>query len=205
MDQAAQDRIKREIEDDVRTLLPGRRGAPGRVAIAPRRPAHRAGRAAALPDPHRTPRTAPRTARARRRQSRNSRGHPRPGTQAVPVRAWPGGGLRSRTSGSGSKMPAATSRGGLVMALDDQGGAADSDITHVMVRLKAAGAGNRRHADHRGHREQPRGGHPVGAGPHQRAARLRTTARSQRGSQTAWLTRAYAGYGRNDCRLRICR
>ena len=34
-------------------------------------------------------------------------------------------------------MPAATSRGGLVMALDDPGEAAESDITHVMVRLKA--------------------------------------------------------------------
>jgi len=37
-------------------------------------------------------------------------------------------------------------------------------------------AGHRGHADRRGHREQPRGGHPLGPDPHPRTPRLRAAA-----------------------------
>ena len=85
MDQAAKDRIRNEIEDEVRTLFPG---AVRRVDWQSHSddPALRAGRAAALAGPYRTARPTQRAARARRGIQEVPE-CPRPGRQAVPARA----------------------------------------------------------------------------------------------------------------------
>jgi len=88
MDQAAQDRIKREIEDHVRTLLPD--GALRRVEWQSHHDDPHIEPGELLPSLILTepPGTAPRTARTRP-GNQEIPGHPRPGTQAVPVRAAP--------------------------------------------------------------------------------------------------------------------
>lgn len=106
MDQATQDRIKREIEDHVRTLLPD--GAVRRVEW----PSH-------SDDPHIEPGellpslilTEPPGRRRGRPEPGQAIKNSRPSTardSSSSGTSCPGGGLRSRTSGSGSKMPAAT-------------------------------------------------------------------------------------------------
>jgi len=135
MDQAAQDRIKREIEDHVRTLLPD--GAVRRVEW----PSHH-------DDPHIEPgELIPSLILAEPPGRR--RGRPEPGQAIKKFQAIHGPGLKQfryelprrwpeiHNLGIGFEDATGHSRGGLVMALDDQGGeAAGSDITHVMVRLK---------------------------------------------------------------------
>ena len=106
MDQAAQDRIKREIEDHVRTLLPD--GAVRRVEW----PSHH-------DDPHIEPGELLPSLILTEPPGRR-RGRPEPGQAIKKFQAihgpglkqfryeLPRRGLRSRTSGSGSKTPAAT-------------------------------------------------------------------------------------------------
>lgn len=134
MDQAAQDRIKREIEDHVRTLLPD--GAVRRVEW----PSHH-------DDPHIEPGELLPSLILTEPPGRR-RGRPEPGQAIKKFQAIHGPGLKQfryelprrwpeiRNLGIGFEDASGHSRGGIVMALDDQGGAADSDITHVMVRLK---------------------------------------------------------------------
>ena len=132
MDQAAKDRIRNEIEDEVRTLFPG---AVRRVDWE----SH-------SDDPHFEPGgllpslilTAP----------PGRIGRPGPGAAFKKLQRAHGPALKQfrrdlaqrwpeiQHLGFGFEDASGHSRGGIVMALDDQGGAADSDITHVMVRLK---------------------------------------------------------------------
>jgi hypothetical protein len=135
MDQAAKDRIKREIEDHVRTLLPD--GAVRRVEW----PSHH-------DDPHIEPGELLPSLILTEPPGRR-RGRPEPGQAIKKFQAIHGPGLKQfryelprrwpeiQNLGIGFEDASGHSRGGIVMALDDQSGeAADSDITHVMVRLK---------------------------------------------------------------------
>lgn len=135
MDQAAKDRIRNEIEDEVRTLFPG---AVRRVDWQ----SH-------SNDPHYEPGellpslilTAPPGRRI---------GPPGPGAAFKKLQRAHGPALKQfrrdlaqrwpeiQHLGFGFEDASGHSRGGgIVMALDDPGEAAGSDIIHVMVRLKA--------------------------------------------------------------------
>lgn len=134
MDQAEEDRIRHEIEEEVRTLFPG---AVRRVDWQSH--GH---------DPHFEPEELLPSlilAEPPRRRS----GRPQPGEAfkkfqdahgpAVKqfrrelAQRWP----EIQHLGIGFEDDSGHSRGGLVIALNNQSGAAESDITNVMVRLKA--------------------------------------------------------------------
>jgi hypothetical protein len=134
MDQAAKDRIRREIEDEVRTLFPGavRRVdwqshsndphfEPGELLpslILTEPPGRRIGR----PEPGAAYRKFQRAYGPALKQFRRDL-----------AQRWP----EVQNLGFGFEDASGHSRGGLVMALDDLRQAAESDIIHVMVRLKA--------------------------------------------------------------------
>src|SRR6476661_418623 len=134
MDQAAKDRIRNEIEDEVRTLFSG---AVRRVDWE----SH-------SNDPHYEPGellpslilTAPPGRRI---------GPPGPGAAFKKLQRAHGPALKQfrrdlaqrwpeiQNLGIGFEDASGHHRGGIIMALDDPGAAAGSDIIHVMVRLKA--------------------------------------------------------------------
>ena len=58
-------------------------------------------------------------------------------------------------------------------------------LTPVPGSPRARGPGDAGHADHRGHRGQPRGGRALGPGPHPRAAGLRAAQRAGAGARRA--------------------
>ena len=134
MNQATKDRIKREIEDEVRTLFAGavRRVdweshsndphfEPGELLpslILTEPPGWRIGR----PEPGAAFKKFQRAHGPAVRQFRRDL-----------AQRWP----EIQNLGIGFEDASGHHRGGLVMALDDPGAAAGSDIIHVMVRLKA--------------------------------------------------------------------
>ena len=134
MDQATKDRIRQEIEDEVRTLFAGavRRVdweshsndphfEPGELLpslILTEPPGWRIGR----PEPGAAFRKFQRAHGPAVKQFRRDL-----------AQRWP----EIQNLGIGFEDASGHHRGGIVMALDDPGQAADSDITHVMVRLKA--------------------------------------------------------------------
>jgi hypothetical protein len=134
MDQAAKDRIRNEIEDEVRTLFPGtvRRVdwqshsndphyepgelLPSLVLAEPR------GRRIAQPGPGAAFKKLQRAHGPALKQFRRDL-----------AQRWP----EVQHLGFGFEDASGHSRGGgLVMAVDDPGQAAENDIIHVMVRLK---------------------------------------------------------------------
>src|SRR5215471_4271346 len=134
MDQATKDRIRHEIEDEVRTLFsdavrrvdwqshrddphfePGEL-LPSLILTEP--PGRRRGR----PQP-----------RAAFKKFQDAHGPAVKQLRRELAQRWP----EIQHLGIGFEDASGHSRGGLVIALDDQGEAAGSDITHVMVRLKA--------------------------------------------------------------------
>ena len=134
MDQATKDRIRREIEDEVRTLFPGavRRVdwqshsddphfEPGELLpslILTEPPGRRRGR----PEPG-----------AAFKKFQNAHGPAVRQFRHELVQRWP----EIQHLGIGFEDDSGHSRGGLVIPLGDRGEAAGNDITHVMVRLKA--------------------------------------------------------------------
>jgi hypothetical protein len=134
MDQAAKDRIQHEIEDQVRTLFSGavRRVEwlqhsddphiePGELLpqlVLTEPPGRRRGR----PEPAEALKKFQNTHGPAVKQFRYELSQRWPEIQHLGI-------AFENASGHG--------RGGLVIALDGRGGAAESDITHVMVRLKA--------------------------------------------------------------------
>ena len=134
MDQAAKDRIRNEIEDEVRTLLPvavrrvdwqshsnDPQFEPGELlpSLILTEPS---GRRIGPPEPAAAFKKLQRTHGPAVKQFRRDL-----------AQRWP----EILHLGFGFEDASGHSRGGLVMALDDLGEAAESDITHVMVRLKA--------------------------------------------------------------------
>ena len=134
MDQATKDRIRNEIEDEVRTLFPGT--------------VHRVDWQSHSDDPHYEPEellpslvlTEPPGRRRGRpepdaafKRFQNAHGPAVRQFRHELVQRWP----EIQHVGIGFEDASGHSRGGLVMALDDPREAAESDITHVMVRLKA--------------------------------------------------------------------
>jgi hypothetical protein len=134
MDQATKDRIRHEVEDEVRTLFPD---TVRRVDWQSHRD-----------DPHFEPGellpslilTEPPGRRSRRpepgaafKKFQDAHGPAIKQFRRELAQRWP----EIQHLGIGFEDASGHSRGGLVIALDDQGEAAASDITHVMVRLKA--------------------------------------------------------------------
>jgi len=134
MDQATKDRIRNEIEDEVRTLFAG---AVRRVNWE----SH-------SNDPHYEPGELLPSLIVTEPSGRRI-GRPGPGAAFKKLQRAHGPAVKQfrRTLaqrwpeiqhlGFGFEDASGHSRGGLVMALDDPGAAPESDITHVMVRLKA--------------------------------------------------------------------
>jgi len=134
MDQATKDRIRHEIEDEVRTLFAGavRRVdweshsndphfEPGELLpslILPEPPGWRIGG----PEPGAAFKKFQRAHGPAVRQFRRDL-----------AQRWP----EIQNLGIGFEDASGHHRGGIVMALDDPGAATASDIVHVMVRLKA--------------------------------------------------------------------
>jgi hypothetical protein len=134
MDRATKDRIRHEIEDEVRTLFPGAvrrvdwqshsddpQFEPGELLpslILTEPPGRRRGR----PEPGEA-----------FRKFQNTHGPAVKQFRRELAQRWP----EIQHLGIGFEDASGHHRGGLVIALDDQGAAAESDITHVMVRLKA--------------------------------------------------------------------
>jgi hypothetical protein len=134
VDQAAKDRIQHEIEDQVRTLFPG---AVRRVEWpSPRDDPHiEPGEllpSLILTEPPGRRRGRPEPAEALKK-FQNTHGPAIKQFRRELARRWP----EIQHLGIGFEDASGHSRGGLVIALDDQGEAAENDITHVMVRLKA--------------------------------------------------------------------
>lgn len=133
MDQAAKDRIQQEIEDQARTLFPG-------VVRQVEWPQH-------SDDPHIEPGellpmlvVAEPPGRRRRQPSealkafQNTHGQAAKQFREELSQRWP----QVQHLGITFEDAAGRRRGGMIIALDDQGRTTESDITHVMVRLKAA-------------------------------------------------------------------
>ena len=129
MDQAAKDRIRHEIEDEVRTLFPGT--------------VRRVDWQSPSNDPHYEPgELLPSLVLAEPRGRRI--GSPGPGAAFKKLQRAHGPALKQFRRDLAQRWPEVQhlgfgfehSRGGLVMAVDDPGQAAENDIIHVMVRLK---------------------------------------------------------------------
>ena len=133
MDQAAKDRIQHEIEDEVRSSSGARcAGSSGSRTTTTR----------TIEPGELLPSLILTEPPGRRRAARARRGiqeipeRPRPGTQAVPARAGTAV-AEIQHLGFGFEDASGHSRGGSRHGPRRPGEAAESDITHVMVRLKA--------------------------------------------------------------------
>ena len=129
MDEAAKDRIRNEIEDEVRTLFPGT--------------VRRVDWQSHSNDPHYEPGELLPSLILTEPPGRR-RGRPEPGQAIKKFQAIHGPALKQFRRDLAQRWPEVQhlgfgfehSRGGLVMAVDDPGQAAENDIIHVMVRLK---------------------------------------------------------------------
>jgi hypothetical protein len=134
MDQAAKDRIRNEIEDEVRTLFPD---AVRRVDWQSHSddPHFEPGEllpSLVLTEPPGRRRGRPEPAQAFKK-FQNAHGPAVKQFRRKLAQRWP----EIQHLGIGFEDASGHSRGGLVITLDDPGEAAENDITHVMVRLKA--------------------------------------------------------------------
>jgi hypothetical protein len=134
MDQATKDRVRQEIEDEVRTLFPG---AVRRVDWQSHSddPHFEPGEllpSLVLTEPPGRRRGRPEPGEAFKR-FQNAHGPAVRQFRHELVQRWP----EIHHLGIGFEDASGHSGGGLVIALNDRGGAVESDITHVMVRLKA--------------------------------------------------------------------
>jgi hypothetical protein len=134
VDQATKDRIRREIEDEVRTLFPD---AVRRVDWQSHSddPHFEPGEllpSLVLTEPPGRRRGRPEPGEAFKR-FQNAHGPAVKQFRREMTQRWP----EIHHLGIGFEDASGHSRGGLVISLDDRDGAAGSDITHVMVRLRA--------------------------------------------------------------------
>lgn len=134
MNQAEKDRIQREIEDEVKTLFSD---AVRRVDWQSHSddPHFEPGEllpSLVLTDPPGRRRGRPEPGEALKK-FQNAHGPALKQFRRELAQQWP----EIRHLGIGFEDASGHSRGGLVIALDDLGEAAESGITHVMVRLKA--------------------------------------------------------------------